>query len=285
MKLKVALAQLKIDSPNVADDIRIAGKFVEKAAKKGAGLIIFPEYILSDDPRRPGRDLKKLCKETKESLKTLQQFAKQYKIDIVSGSGIENTKGNFYNVTHYIDRKGKVLGKYRKINLFHPERPVLKSGDQPTVIQTRFGKIGLTICWDLISPELFREKIKRDAEIVICPSYWCVEDATKYGLRHSKTAEAALIDSISVARAFENNIIFIFVNAAGKSADGDTLVGHSQIAVPFKGAIAKLNHNRQKLLIKEINTSILDDAEKAYTVRADLGIIELQQSRSAAHRD
>ena len=73
--------------------------------------------------------------------------------------------------------------------------------------------------------------------------------------------------------AGENEIIFVYCNAAGKlrlDKFQDTLIGHSQIAVPFKGAIKKLDHNKEEMFIQEVDTAILKDAEKAYKIRNDL---------------
>ena len=114
--------------------------------------------------------------------------------------------------------------------------------------------------------------VRRGANIVICPSYWCVKDAG-IGIKHDSNAEIKSVDSLCTARAFENEIILVYCNAAGKlklDKFEDDLIGHSQIAVPFKGCIKKLEHNKEEMFIQEIDTAILNDAERAYRIRKDL---------------
>ena len=113
---------------------------------------------------------------------------------------------------------------------------------------------------------------KKGVNIVICPSFWCYGDAGN-GIKYDANSETKLVDSLCVGRAFENEIIFVYCNAAGKlqlDKFQDTLIGHSQIAVPFKGAIKKLDHNKEEMFIQEVDTAILKDAERVYKIRNDL---------------
>ncbi len=114
--------------------------------------------------------------------------------------------------------------------------------------------------------------VKKGAEIIFCPSYWCYGDAGN-SIKYDRNSEIKLVDSLCVGRAFENEIIFVYCNAAGKLNLGkysDTLIGHSQIAVPFKGCIKKLDHNDEEMFIQEVDTAILKEAEEFYKIREDL---------------
>ncbi len=118
-------------------------------------------------------------------------------------------------------------------------------------------------------PEVFREMVKRGVKIIYCPSYWSFED-TGVGLKHNKNSEIELVNSLSVARAFENEIVFVYANAAGKhriKGHKETLIGRSQITVPFKGVVRKLVHNKEGMFIQAVDTNILNDAERAYRIR------------------
>ena len=261
MKFKVAVVQLKIDLKSVDKTMKRVEHYVKQASSK-ADIIVFPEYTISWkylDSKNVYRD-------------KFIELAKKYKIDIVAGSMLTGKKPDMHNSTYYIDNTGKVLAKYDKINLWHAERPSTKFGDKVAVFDTKFGKVGLIICWDLIFPEVFREMLKKGVEIVICPSYWRYEDAG-VGLINNGDSEVVLVDSMCPARAFENEIIFIYCNAAGKyqyKNEANTLIGHSQITTPFKGCIKKLNHNREEMFIEEVDTRILKTAENVYKIRMDM---------------
>jgi len=76
-----------------------------------------------------------------------------------------------------------------------------------------------------------------------------------------------------LARAIENNIIFVYTNAAGvmqfPNNTSDHLVGHSQITLPIKGVVAKLEHNSEEMIIQDVDLSILSLAEETYHLRAE----------------
>ena len=136
-------------------------------------------------------------------VKRFQQLAAMYKIDIVAGSIPEGYNGDLYNTTYYIDSAGTIRGIYRKVNLWSSERSYITPGKEICVFDTNYGKAGLIICWDLMFPEIFRAMVKQGVEIVMCPSYWCLEDA---GIRTWATTE--------IGRAYEDRI---YSSLAGQS--------------------------------------------------------------------
>lgn len=267
MIIKVAVVQMAISIFDAEAALIKAKSYIKKASGR-ADIIVFPEYLISWN----------FTGDENYYRKEFQNLAKEYGIDIVTGSMLTKSKNKLFNTTYYISSKGKIKGTYKKINLWHLEKPETSPGNEICVFNTKFGRIGLCICWDLAFPEIYREMVKKKALIVICPSFWNNQDASPKGLKYNPLAEQLFIDSCCVSRAFENEIIHIFCNAAGEEKNQGykkILAGHSQITVPFKGAIKKLNHNKEEMFIQEIDTSILKDAEKAYKIRADLKKIEL----------
>jgi predicted amidohydrolase len=268
MKFKIAVVQFEINQFSPEKNLKKAEEFIKKASSSKARIIVFPEAFITGS-----------SKETKESInsedkyiKHFQHLAKKYKIDIVPGSIIGQDKSGLHNMTYYIDSNGKIKSKYKKVNLWHPEKKRFIPGHKVSVVNTKFGKIGLIICWDLAFPEIFRKMEKKGVNIVICPSFWCYGDAGK-GLKYDANSETKFVDSLCVDRAFEEEIIVVYCNAAGKLElpnIQDTLIGHSQITVPFIGTVKKLEHNREEMFIQEVDTAILKDAEKVYQIRNDL---------------
>ncbi|UCF80380.1 MAG: carbon-nitrogen hydrolase family protein [Acidobacteriota bacterium] len=268
MKLKIAVVQFRIRNYRPEENLKRAEKFVERAKKSRANIVVFPEDFVTG----PIEKRTMLADPKHEYRKFFQRLARRHKIDVVPGSVIEKDSSKLHNTAYYIASGGKVLSRYRKVNLWHPERKSFTPGRKVSVFGTRYGKVGLVICWDLIFPEIFRKMAARGVEIVICPSYWLAGDAG-VGLRHNPDAEVESVDSLCVGRAFENEIILVFCNAAGRPRTGkrtERLIGHSQIAVPFKGAVKRLPHNREAMFVQEVDTAILKDAERAYKIREDL---------------
>lgn len=272
MKIKIAVVQFKIKQYFPEENLRKAEQYIKKASDSGANIIVFPEDFITGpligkteyaDGENKYRDY-------------FRNLAIKYKIDIVPGSIIEKDKSGLFNTSYYMDSKGKVKTRYRKVNLWHPERSYINPGNEVNVFNTKYGKIGIIICWDLIFPEIFRKMAKKGVNIVICPSYWCYGDGG-IGLKYNKNSEIDLVDSLCIGRAFENEISLVYCNAAGKlnSKKGnimikDTLTGHSQVTVPFIGCLKKLNHNKEEMFIVEIDTNLSKIAERVYKIRKDL---------------
>jgi hypothetical protein len=91
------------------------------------------------------------------------------------------------------------------------------------------------------------------------------------GLTYDTNSEVKLVNALCTARAFENGIVLIYANAADSiNTQQETLIGQSQITVPFKGALHLLPQAREAMFIQRIETDILRDAETAYEIRKDL---------------
>jgi predicted amidohydrolase len=270
MKFKLAVVQFEVKRLAPEDNIRKAERFIISAANNQVNVIIFPEDFITD----PLMDRTDFADDEGKYKKRFQALAKKYSIDIVMGSIVEKEEKGLFNNTYYIDANGEVLSNYKKINLWLPERSYITPGNKIAVFDTKYGKAGLIICWDAAFPELFRKMVHQGVKIVYCPSYWCYGEAGN-GIKIDKNSEIKLVDALCVTRAFENELIFVYCNAAGESlrqeGEGtDTLIGHSQVALPFKGCIKKLDHNKEEMFIQEIDMDVLKVAEESKKIREDL---------------
>jgi len=201
-------------------------------------------------------------------------LAEEHGLYIVMGTMVERDGENNYNTSVLIDDSGKILGKYRKIRLWVPEKLYLDNGNETPIFRTRFGKIGITICWDVAFPEITKEMAMKGAKMVFCPSFWCFED--KYGALKSKAlkeqvpdinAEAIFVDACASARAIENAIVHTYVNGCGVY-ENYRLIGHTQINIPFYGTVVLAKEN-EELLIKDVELNLTDLAEKVYELKKD----------------
>jgi len=270
MQLKIAVVQFAIQQFAPTENLKKAEQFIKEASSQHAQLIVFPEDFVTG----PLSGNNAFADYERRYVKHFQQLASQYALDIVPGSIIEGDSSGLYNTTYYIASTGEIRGRYQKVNLWLPERSYITPGHETAVFNTNYGKIGLIICWDLIFPEVFRAMLRQDVDIVICPSYWCFEDAGE-GMKHDANAEVKLVNALCITRAFENEVVLVYANAAGSvSIEGveEHLIGRSQITVPFKGALTLLEHNQEAMFLQEIDTNILKDAEKSYEIRKDLQI-------------
>jgi predicted amidohydrolase len=95
--------------------------------------------------------------------------------------------------------------------------------------------------------------------MIIIPTQWRSQDCGPAGLVHNPKSEETFISSVICARAFENNACVVFCNTGGPAAEGN--FGASQVTLPFKGPIAKLDPEEEMRVVEIEFGNILDDAE------------------------
>lgn len=170
---------------NVDQNLEKARVMITRAAQHGAQLIMTPENTPLLGPQfhkvdqAEGFDGK--------IIKFFSTLAADLKVHILLGSFSESHRlasgeidqQRCYNTSVFFDDQGEVIARYRKIHLFDvevPNGPSLKesnsicAGDQVVVVDTRLGKIGLSICYDLRFPELYRALVDQGADIICVPS-------------------------------------------------------------------------------------------------------------------
>lgn len=253
MKLKIALIQMDIAPGAPLVNLPRMEEFVAQAKKKGADLVVFPEDAVCG----PLAGQTAFVQHAPAYLQRMQALAAKYAVDLVPGTWTVAENGVLYNQAHYIAADGTLLGVYRKINLWETEKLVLAPGAVPVVFNTRFGRVGLTICWDISFPLLFAAMNAQGVQMVISPTYWSFPD----GVEKKKEVEdeITLIDSLCVTRAFENNIIFAYCNAAGvleQVGSNSILSGRSQITDPSDKCVARCGGNKEEVLIAEVEVPV-----------------------------
>jgi predicted amidohydrolase len=269
MKFKIAVVQFRIKQHDPETNLARVERFLRKAKTAKAGLVVFPEGLTAKRVKlRPD-----LADRNGAYVNRLRGLARKYALDLAFSLIRKTPSGRYLNTAFYLDKRGRVLGAYDKVNLWFSERGFVSFGEKSVAFNTRFGRFGLSICWDLFFPELYRDLARKGAQVVLCPAFWQFGDAGP-GQKYDPQAEVKGVNGACVSRAFENEIIFVFCNAAGPFFDAqgrrDALIGRSQICVPFKGTLKRLDHNREAMFVQEVDTSILAIAEKAYSIRSDL---------------
>lgn len=245
--MNIAIIQFKIAHLKQKENFARIEMFVRRATSKKADVVVFPEDCVTGSIFGNKKYL-----DHGKVRKKFQMLAKKYDIDIVTGSCMEQTESGIFNTSYYIDAHGDVLGQYHKNHLYDTENHFLDAGKDISVFDTKFGKAGIIICWDILFADQFENMKKAGVQIVYCPSYWYKEIAGEKS-KYNKNSEEQLIDALCIARAREFDITCVYANAAGtmKYHDGtrDTLIGHSQITAPFIGVVKKLEHNREAIIL------------------------------------
>ena len=165
--------------------------------------------------------------EDAESIKMLKSIAKKYSVNIIGGSFIQKkSDGSLVNACPVINRKGELVCTYEKNHLFSyygsDEGNYITVGESSVVVELDGVKIGLSICYDIRFPEIYRAYRKAGADILVNMAAWGATKKIPW-------------DSMTTSRAVENQTYFVALTQTGKIRDGANL-GHSMI-LDYKGDI------------------------------------------------
>ena len=229
-KVKIAAAQLEMISGDYQGNLKRTGEMLKEAASQGVDIVGLPEFFSTNVPidrneEIPGFTTDFLCEK-----------AKQYKINIVGGTIREKRGDLIYNTSCFIDREGKILGKYSKIHLWVPEQSYVTPGKDWVVVDTDVARVGLIICWDSWYPEACRILALKGAEVIFCPT-WVEDWGGESGVPEDRR-------NLGKVRAGENQIFFIDVVSCGmaevKEVGKMRLAGHSRIFGPGERMMAQV---------------------------------------------
>ena len=226
--IKMAAIQMA-SGPNVSANLSEAERLIEIAVNQGAKLIVLPEYFAIMGLK----DTDKVIVSEDEGHGQIQDFlsstAKKHKIWLIGGSiplRCSSPK-KVRNSCLVFDDKGKQVARYDKIHLFgldlgnehYHEETTIEAGNAIKVVETPFGKIGLSICYDLRFPELYRAM--GEVNIIVVPSAF------------TDTTGKAHWESLIRARAIENLSYVIAPAQGGYHISGRETHGNSMIVDPW----------------------------------------------------
>ena len=176
MKLKLGLCQMKVTADK-AENLRHARELIDKAAAGGAELVMLPEMF--NCPYENAAFPVYAEPAGGESWQMLSRAARENGIYLVGGSVPELEDGKIYNTSFIFDREGNELARHRKVHLFDIDVPggqrfkesdTLTAGDQITLVDTPWGKIGVAICFDIRFAEFFRVMGDAGAVLIAIPA-------------------------------------------------------------------------------------------------------------------
>lgn len=254
---RIAAIQMA-SGPHVASNLSEAERLIEIAVNQGAKLVALPEYFAIMGLK----DSDKVAAREKEGSGPIQRFlskaAKKNQIWIIAGSvPLESSsKDKVRNSCLVYDDKGKQVARYDKIHLFgldlgnehYHEEATIEPGDEVVTLETPFGKIGLSICYDLRFPELYRAMGAVD--IIVVPSAF------------TETTGKAHWEPLIRARAIENQAYVLAPAQGGYHASGRETHGNSMIVDPWGVVLDRLPRG-SGIVTASINPGYLTSIRKS----------------------
>ncbi|MBX7208638.1 MAG: carbon-nitrogen hydrolase [Verrucomicrobiaceae bacterium] len=242
-------------------------ELIREAARRGAQIVCLQELFLTpyfcktEDTRLfdlaeavPGK-----------TTDTLAKLAKKLGVVIIASLFEKRAPGLYHNTTAVIDADGKYLGKYRKMHI--PEDPGFNEkfyftpGDLGyRVWDTKFGKIGVLICWDQWYPEAARLAALGGAEILFYPTAigWLKSEKKQLG-----RAQHCAWETVQRGHAVANGCYVAAVNRAGIEDDTE-FWGQTFVANPYGEITAKASVDKEEVLIAECDLGLVEDFRRIW---------------------
>ena len=232
---------------NVEDAVRL----IAEAAQKGAHFIVTPEMTNAVD-----RDAARLAAglpegEDIDEVKAFAALAEEHGLWLLIGSmAINRGDGKLANRSFLFGPDGAIAARYDKIHMFDVdldngeswrESRIYKPGEAAVVVETPLAKIGLSICYDVRFPHLYRALAREGAEVMCVPAAF----TRQTGRAHWKT--------LLTARAIECGAFVVAAAQGGLHEDGRETFGHSIIISPWGDVLAEAKGDEPGVVLAEID--------------------------------
>jgi omega-amidase len=254
--MKIATAQIACVVGDVAANVSKISDFAERAKDGGAEWSVFPEMSDTGYDMAVIREL--AAPWNQGAVPELQALSKQLALGIICGVS-ERENEHIFNAQVVIDRDGRIIGRYRKTHLFAPppieEHRCFAAGTELAKVEMGELRAGLSICYDLRFPELYRAlALEGGCDAFVVSSAWPVVRR-----EHLRT--------LALARAIENQSYLVLANRVGADGGGN-FCGDSAIIDPAGIILASASTDGEELLEAELSSAAIAAARQRMPVFA-----------------
>ncbi|MBI3456188.1 MAG: carbon-nitrogen hydrolase family protein [Candidatus Rokubacteria bacterium] len=245
--MRVALVQMNSQDDKAAN-LERAEELIARAAAWGPDLVVLPELWTYLGPRKRHAEVAEpIPGETSE---WLGRLAARYRFWLVGGSYLEAVEGTegFYNTSVALSPDGELVARYRKLHLFDVdldgktfrESATMVPGDEVVVASLGRAPVGLTICYDLRFPELYRRLVVRGARLVTVPSAFTMETGKDHW------------EVLLRARAIENQVYLLAAAQCGTHPPNEACYGNTMVVDPWGTVIARAGY-REGVVVADLD--------------------------------
>ncbi len=279
---RVGLVQMSC-GPDTDDNVRRAAEAVHEAAQRGANVVCLPELFRTQYfCQREDAELFDLAEPIPgPTTQRMAEAARENSVAIVASVFERRAPGVYHNTAAMLNSDGALLGIYRKMHIpddpLYYEKFYFTPGDLGfKCFQTNFGKIGTLVCWDQWYPEAARLTALQGADVLCYPTAigWHPAEKQQYG-----TAQHDAWRTIQRAHAIANGVYVAAVNRVGhetgnvmgKQTPGKGLEfwGGSFLCDPFGQVIAEASHDKEEILVGEIDLKKLEEVRRNWPFLRD----------------
>ena len=266
-KIKIAALQMSSVVGDKRANFKCVENIVSKELQEDTDIFVLPEVWTvgwsCEDFVSSAETL-----DNSDTIKLLSSIARDYNVNILGGSFIlKNSDARLYNTCPVINRKGELIAMYSKMHLYSycgcTEGSYITTGKSPVMVDIDGVKTGLTICYDIRFPEIFREYRKAGADLLVNMAAWGISKPLPW-------------EVLTRSRAIENQAYMVALTQSGHIKGDEWNIGHSRIIDYLGETIAEIKDQKQGIMTCEINfndmyayrnsCTILKDIKKSYEV-------------------
>jgi 5-aminopentanamidase len=230
VSFRVAVAQMDCTLGETEPNVRKIERFAS-----GADLVIFPEcattgYFVGERAQAVAETV------PGPTTERLAALARRTNAHLMVGI-VEREKGGerLFDSAVLISPRGGLLACYRKVHLFAGEKALFTPGAQPMVVDTELGRVGLTICYDLMFPEYIRSLVLDGAQVILNSTDWITDEWQSRTMGWGGETTSAL----AAIRALENGVYVAMANRVGTEL-GWKSIGYSCVAAPTGAFLVRM---------------------------------------------
>ena len=261
--MKLGLVQMRV-SANKEENLAVAHAAVGRLSARGADIVVLPEMFCCPYENSA---FPVYAEAFGEGVTTaLSETAKEFGVYLVGGSMPEREGEALYNTSFVFDPEGACIARHRKVHLFDINVPggqvfcesdVFTAGEEVTVFETKFGKIGLCICFDIRFPELSRKMALMGADLIVCPAAF------------NRTTGPAHWELLHRTRAVDNQLFVCAASPARDETASYVAYGHSMAVSPWGEILAEAGEGECELLV-ELNLAKNDEIRASLPLMSGL---------------
>ena len=250
--MRVALVQMNSRDDKAAN-LERGEALVAQAATWGPDLVLLPELWTYLGPRtRHAEVAEPVPGETSE---LLGRLAARYGVWIVGGSYLERVEGaeRLHNTCVVLGPDGDLVARYRKVHLFdvevdgkrYQESATIAPGDEAVVTKLGGGVVGLSVCYDLRFPELYRRLAAHGARVLTVPAAFTMETGKDHW------------EVLLRARAIENQAYVLAAAQCGSHPPANTSYGNSMVVDPWGTVVARAGY-REGVVVADVDLGVVE---------------------------
>lgn len=239
---------------DLGENLASAAKWVAAAGRRGAKLVLLPEnFAFLGAHERDKLAVAEVVDADRPGpiLAALGAMARSAGAWVIAGGMPERAtaEGKVWNSCLVVDASGRLVARYRKVHLFDVNIPgaavfeesrTVERGNELVVVETPWGGVGLSICYDLRFPELYRALVDRGARIVVVPAAFTAHTGKDHW------------HPLLRARAIENQLFVLAAAQVGRHHEGRATYGHSLVVDPW-GAVLAEAPDREGIVVAELD--------------------------------